>query len=77
VLRQSGTDDTNDCATQGGAAKCSYAGDTELTIRGTAAIDRPAAGTWSYRVGVAANWTDDPSRGDIFLLSPKLVVRVR
>jgi hypothetical protein len=76
VLRQSGTDDTADCATQGGAAKCSYAGDTALATRGTTAVDRPLAGTWSYRIGVAANWIDDPSRGDIFLLSPKRVVRV-
>ena len=24
----------------------------------------------AYRIGVAANWLDDPERGDVFALSP-------
>jgi hypothetical protein len=37
--------------------------------RDTVVIDRPGPGTWSYRVGVAANWLDDPEQGDVFVVS--------
>ena len=26
---------------------------------------RPAGGTWTYRIGVGANWVDDPKMGDV------------
>ena len=32
-------------------------------------VDRPPAGPWVYRVGLAANWLDDADAGDIVLLS--------
>src|SRR5262249_54422959 len=32
-------------------------------------VDRPPPGAWVYRVGLAANWRDDPSGGDVMLLS--------
>ena len=33
--------------------------------------DRPGKGTWWYSVGVAANWLDDPTKGDVLsLLQP-------
>jgi len=32
-------------------------------------VDHPPAGPWTYRVGLVANWLDDPSVGDLFLLS--------
>src|SRR5262249_20565066 len=32
-------------------------------------VDRPPPGRWVYRVGLAANWRDDPSGGDVMLLS--------
>ena len=28
----------------------------------------------TYRVGVGTNWADDPEQGDVFVLSPALVV---
>ena len=47
-----------------------------LTTRLTAATDRPGTGTWTYRVGAAANWVDDPELGDVFLLSNPVTVSV-
>jgi hypothetical protein len=38
--------------------------------------DRPGRGTWTYRVGVAANWLDDPSLGDIYVVSAPARVTV-
>ena len=32
-------------------------------------VDRPPPGPWVYRLGLAANWRDDPSAGDVMLLS--------
>jgi hypothetical protein len=38
--------------------------------------DRPGRGTWTYRIGVAANWLDDPSLGDIYVVSTPVRVTV-
>jgi hypothetical protein len=32
-------------------------------------VDQPPAGPWVYRVGLVANWLDDPTLGDLFVLS--------
>jgi Dolichyl-phosphate-mannose-protein mannosyltransferase len=37
--------------------------------RTTTFVDHPPAGPWAYRVGLVANWLDDPSLGDLMLLS--------
>ena len=37
--------------------------------RTTSFVDHPPAGPWVYRVGLLANWLDDPSLGDLMLLS--------
>jgi hypothetical protein len=38
--------------------------------------DRPGPGTWTYRIGVSANWLDDPRLGDVYVLSPPVTVTV-
>jgi hypothetical protein len=49
----------------------------EIGVSQTASIrDKPGRGTFTYRVGVAANWLNDPNQGDIFLTSPTLRVHV-
>jgi hypothetical protein len=49
----------------------------EIGVSQTASIhDTPGHGTFTYRVGVAANWLNDPNQGDIFLTSPGLRVHV-
>jgi hypothetical protein len=52
-----------------GAADCRL----EMTFIGVTRahsfVDHPPAGAWTYRIGLTANWLDDPSRGDTMLLS--------
>jgi hypothetical protein len=45
--------------------------------RGTTFVDHPPAGTWSYRVGVSANWLNDTTLGDVVVLSKPVVVSAR
>jgi hypothetical protein len=40
-------------------------------------VDRPPPGRWTYRVALAANWLDDPERGDLLMLSQPMTVRIR
>jgi len=39
------------------------------TVRTPSFDDRPGSGSWSYRIGVAANWLNDPSLGDVYVVS--------
>jgi hypothetical protein len=39
-------------------------------------VDHPGRGKWVYRIGVAANWLNDPSLGDIYVVSPPVAVTV-
>jgi hypothetical protein len=45
--------------------------------RSTSYVDRPQPGNWTYRIGVAANWRDDPTLGDIYVVSPPVSVTVK
>jgi hypothetical protein len=57
------------CTPASGATQCSIEMDEVARGRDTVVIDRPAPGRWTYRVGVAANWLDDPEQGDVFVVS--------
>jgi hypothetical protein len=46
------------------------------TSRATTFTDRPGRGTWTYRIGVAANWLNDPTLGDIYVVSRPVIVTV-
>ena len=59
-----------------GADRCTLVSVQLRTLRKTSALDRPGPGTWTYRVGAAANWVDDPELGDVFLLSNPVTVTV-
>lgn len=39
-------------------------------------VDKPGAGRWRYRIGVAANWLNDPSYGDVYEMSSGISVSV-
>jgi hypothetical protein len=52
-----------------------YADDVGVT-RGTTFVDHPPPGDWSYRVGVSANWLNDSSLGDAYVLSTGAPVHV-
>jgi hypothetical protein len=66
------------CPTTRGAASCT------LQYREVGATREPvyedsaaARGRWVYRIGVMANWLDDPGYGDVYFVSKPLVVDVR
>jgi hypothetical protein len=40
-------------------------------------VDRPGRGSWTYRLGLAANWLDSPAFGDVFSVGPPVTVQVR
>jgi hypothetical protein len=59
-----------------GVGRCEVASPELRTTRRNFAVDSPGPGTWTYRVGAAANWVDDPEMGDVFLLSNPVTVTV-
>ena len=69
VYRTEGSGPDVDCATAGGD-RCDLRMTLLATTRARTYLDAsPEAGV-TYRVGVAANWLDDPERGDVFVISP-------
>ncbi len=44
--------------------------------KGLSFVDHPPRGRWAYRIGLAANWLDDPTRGDVLLVSEPVKVEV-
>ena len=55
---------------------CELFTDAVATTDAPSVVDHPGRGTWRYRIGVAANWLNDPSLGDIYVLSPPVTVTV-
>jgi hypothetical protein len=78
VLRASG-DGAPGCAGRRGpsADNCVLYMDTAGTTSSTSFVDRPGPGRWSYRIGVSANWLNDPRYGDVYVVSPRTTVTVR
>jgi hypothetical protein len=60
-----------------GAADCRLEMTVLKTVRERKLLDHPPPGRWVYRVGLAANWRDDPTGGDVLLLSRAVRVLVR
>jgi hypothetical protein len=60
-------------------AKCRLTAQRNLgPTRKRRLVDRALApGSWTYRVAVLANWLDDPTKGDTFLVSKPVRVLVR
>jgi hypothetical protein len=46
------------------------------TTRRSSYVDDPGHGTWTYRIGVAANWENDVRLGDVYVVSPPVAVTV-
>jgi len=55
---------------------CSLYTDSVATTRATSFTEHPGTGSWTYRIGVAANWLDDPTLGDIYVVSKPVTVTV-
>jgi len=79
ILRKRGAGDGAACPgrLRNAPDSCQLFMDEVGTSRGTSFDDRPGRGTWTYRIGVAANWLDDPKLGDIYVVSGPTVVVVR
>lgn len=77
VYRSPGGSPAFTCAPGFPAEPCSFPG-TDLGVTRDATF-RVAAqpGHWEYRVGVTANWLNDTSQGDVYLLSRPASVTVR
>ena len=53
-----------------GVDRCDLRAETLVTTRAHTFVDRDPPADAIYRVGVAANWLDDETRGDVFAISP-------
>jgi hypothetical protein len=72
---RSRTDDLS-CPPSAGATLCTLSSPEVGVTHATRFTERPPAGTWVYRVAVAANWLNDPSYGDPYLVSRPVTVTV-
>jgi hypothetical protein len=59
-----------------GASSCRVLMQLRPATRATSFVDAPGAGTHTYRVGLFANWVDDPNAGDVLLLSEPVRVTI-
>jgi len=69
VFRTEGTGADVACQT-GGGDRCKLQMIELDTTRERTFVDESPEPGVTYRVGVAANWLDDPEQGDVFVLSP-------
>jgi hypothetical protein len=53
-----------------GVDRCELRAETLTTTRDRTFVDPSPPPGAVYRIGVAANWLDDPTRGDVFAISP-------
>jgi hypothetical protein len=60
----------------GSADNCVLYSESIATTRTTSFTDHPGPGTWTYRVGVAANWLNDPTLGDVYVVTKPTNVTV-
>ena len=60
----------------GAADECRLYMDVLAQQKERSFLDRPGPGTWTYRIGVAANWLNDPLFGDITVVSTPITVTV-
>jgi len=62
------------CDATSGGAQCRLNGAPVAAIRGTSFVDKPPAGRWTYWVGAAASWIEDPTAGNIFAVATPATV---
>jgi hypothetical protein len=78
VLRKKGPGDGAACPgrLRNSPDSCQLFMDEVGSSRSTTFDDRPGHGTWTYRIGVAANWLDDPKLGDVYVVSGPVKVTI-
>jgi hypothetical protein len=79
VLRSPRADGGLECAgtPRGAAQDCRLGMDVVGTTRAASFTDHPGAGTWTYRIGITANWLNDVNYGDVTVVSRPTVVTTR
>ena len=77
IFRRSGPADVACGPIRNAPDLCTLYADRVGTTRATQFVDHPGKGTWSYRIGMTANWLNDPTAGDVYLFSPRLTANVR
>ncbi len=78
VMRATGGDAGLSCANTPGTSSddCRLFTDSPGATSATSFVDHPGAGTWTYRIGLSANWLNDTRLGDVYVVSPPLTVTV-
>jgi hypothetical protein len=62
--------------TRAASSDCELFVQIPATTKQTSFVDRPGPGDWEYRIGVSANWLDDPTLGDVYETSPAVSVTI-
>jgi hypothetical protein len=55
---------------------CLLTGTSQGTTREGTWLDRPGPGRWTYRIGLSANWLNDPTLGDVYVFSRPVDLRL-
>ena len=78
VLRTKGSGGGVACAgrLRNSSDNCVLFADEVGSVRSPTFDDQPGPGSWSYRIGIAANWLNDPSLGDVYVVSAPVSVTV-
>jgi hypothetical protein len=77
VFRNSGSVDTICGPVRHAPDLCEIHAHELTTTRGDQVFDHPGAGTWTYRVGITANWLNSTSYGDVYVFGRPTTVTVR
>jgi hypothetical protein len=77
VLRTNAPNGDVGCAGRlnGASDNCVLYTSSIATTRATTFTDQPGPGMWTYRIGVAANWLNDPTLGDIYVVTKPAQIR--
>jgi len=75
VLRTRGPGPDVECVREG-ADRCELRMDVVSTTRARSFVDPAPVPGAVYRIGVAANWLDDPEQGDIVVVSPPVATPI-
>lgn len=78
VFRSNAPDGGLACANSPGDASddCRLFMESRAATKTTSFVDNPGHGTWTYRIGVSANWLNDPQLGDDYVVSPPVIARI-
>ncbi len=78
VFRSNAADGGLSCANTPGNSSddCRLFVESRAATKATSFEDNPGRGTWTYRIGVSANWLNDLQLGDDYVVSPPVTVKV-